>query len=284
MNRAESSGFSPFSEDYTTYLASLKPGESPAHFAKAKTLKEKLVRFESLEGKGIEAGSFNRVCFARFIQFLILSCNLKESTISGYVRELRRFIRWQQPHKNLDFMVFKELHPNLVFLENKEIYKLERAKRLPLFMEKTNDIFLMALYSGVRYSDLGKLTIENIVKFDLPHSYQVKLINLLNKFGGKCPVVPRQELDDSLKGLFKYLKLNREITIHHRCEGRLRDFTFPLYDLTDIRVARNTCIMQLIRKRVPLNIVLKNSGISDFHSIRPYLAAHSNFRHNRKSR
>lgn len=152
MNRAESSGFSPLSEDYTTYLASLKSGGSPAYFAKAKALKEKLVRFESFEGKGIATESFNRVCFARFIQFLILSCNLKECTILGYVRELRKFLQWLQPHKNLDFMVFKELRPNLVFLENKEIYKLERAKRLPFFMERTNDIFLMVLHSNFRHN------------------------------------------------------------------------------------------------------------------------------------
>lgn len=287
INEVINNSFSPSRKTivkmFDEYLDLKRTKVTHQTYMKIKQLREKLRKFEAYDRSRLTPESFDRVTFARFTQWLSLEEALNDNTIATHVFALRGFLKHCNPNGNYAHITFRELYFDVIYLEPTEIGILRDAKMLPPYMEKTRDIFMIAYYSGVRWSDLYQVTSDN-VKDDVLHierqtktnkaaypPFVRKLRELLDKYGGKCPVISNQKLNIYLKALFKFLELDRPIIIHKRLRGSVVRESFHLYDLITMHVARKTFIMTLLSKGIPVNDVMHMSGHSDFNSMRPYI-------------
>lgn len=268
---------------FDEYMTSKRTGITHLTYKRSNQLRDKLHRFEAFLNTRLDPASFNRIIFTKFTQFLSLEDNLNDNSIKRHIQTLRGFLKHYNPDGNFNYMAWKEVYYDVIYLEDWEISTLKNAKNLPAYLDKVRDMFLIAYYTGVRWSDLTQIKLSNVregvfsimqtkTKSPAYPPFVNGLKELLEKHHGICPNESNQKMNEYLKILFKDLGLDRPITIHKRYQGTVKRTVMPLYEVITCHVARKTFIMTLLDKGVPLNDVMHMSGHSDFNSMRPYIA------------
>lgn len=269
---------------------------------KVAQLKEKIKNFSLYEGHPVYVEDFDRSTFNRFEQWLSsidvkvknlrdiahygkdFDLHLSENTIATHASALKSVLNFIRPNEDWSFVKHREMYYNVIYLFPEEIETLENAEDLFPYMRKARDLFLIMYYSGVRFSDLSQLNPQrynhatgtyNIVqtKTNKPAypPFTKALNNLLAFYGGCPPAESCQKLNTYLKALFRFLELDRKVSISVTRDGKRKDLVYPLYDVISCHVARKTFIMTLLSKGIPQRDIMDWTGHSDFNSMKPYI-------------
>lgn len=166
------------------------------------------------------------------------------NTSMGYIKKLRKIIRQCVAKNWLDkdpFMSFKvtltETHRTV--LTEHELGAIAVKKFVSTRMEQVRDIFLFSCFTGLAYSDVSKLTQNDIVKGidgDLwIHTFRTKTdtasripilptaMDILNKYKDEpdliannklLPILTNQKMNEYLKELADLCGLSKELTFH----------------------------------------------------------------------
>ena len=169
-------------------------------------------------------------------------------------------------HNNLDFKEFSAkrvlttkhdlTYEELIYLLN---FDLSQNKRL----ERVRDIFLIAAFTGLRYSDFSRLTKNNIKQIGDKKIIEIhtfkgnrlkadnkviipvfpELDEILTKFNYEFPKVPSsQKMNDYLKELCKLVGLDRLVLDKSSVKGKIIEKYIPLYSAISNHTARYTFI------------------------------------------
>ena len=243
--------------------------------------REKLVRFQEFSAKLLDPYSFDAKDFSRFVLYLSRYDGISDNTISTHCDVLKDFLKFVDPGKDVSFIVYREKYFNVVYLLPEELKVLQEAQNLPPYLERTRDLFLLACYTGVRYSDLHQVHQGNVWNGVL-YIMQTKtqktcyvpfsdiVIDVLTRYDGYPPMISNQKLNDYLKILFARLKLNRVIVIRTRRGGQVSSEYKKLSEIIAMHVARKTFVMTTLGQGTNVNDVITMSGHSDFRSLKPY--------------
>lgn len=265
-----------------------------ATFEKFSALRNHLYAFK----KKLSFDDFDENGIADFVDFLGKKRNLKNSTISKQLGFLRWFIRWAYEkgyHKNNTYEYYKPKLKNatkrVIFLTQEELAKVEDFK-VPKGRESLNvirDVFLFYCYTGLRYSDVAKLTwddihdnkIEIVTKKTTDRlliDFNLKSKAILDKYSEVhlpdnkvLPVISNQKMNKQLKVLCKLVGLDEPVKITHY-EGNERvDEVKKKYELIGTHTGRRTFICTALAKGIPPSVVMKWTGHSDYKAMQPYI-------------
>ena len=128
-----------------------------------------LKSFSKSKRKAIDLNDIDNSFYREFVKYLY-SCDLRINTVGGHIKNLKVFLRTSyhlKMHTNdcfedRDFKVLQE-DVDSIYLDQVELqrmYKLNLSKRPTI--EQTRDAFIIAALTGLRYSDIENLKIENI--------------------------------------------------------------------------------------------------------------------------
>ena len=272
-------------------------------YSKFETVKNHLKNFNSKS----TFSYFDDRGLTSYVEFLRERREMRNSTIDNQVSFLKWFLKWAYSkgyNNNLAYQTFKPklktTQKKIIFLTPEELKKIKEFNipQTKKYLERVRDVFLFSCYSGIRYSDAF-----NLKKTDIKDAYfeitTVKtndsLIIELNKntkeilekykdipFQGNkaLPVISNQRMNEYIQELGKLTEIEEPIRITYYKGNERKDEVIPKHKLLSTHAGRRTFICNALSLGIPVNIVMKWTGHSDYKSMKPYIDIADNIKVN----
>lgn len=232
---------------------------------------------------------------AGFITHLTAKRGLLNSSVDKTLRILKSALYWAQGQGlyEKDYRHFFEVRLKGIDSNRAEVYltweELSRLMEveLRLHSEKiARDLFCFLCFTGLRYSDLKKLTHDNITERSIRYYAQKtdQLIEvdindharaILDKYKGEetpLPPMAEQRLNRTLKSVCEQAGINAPVT-RLRYSGRQRiEETLPKYEVVTSHIGRHTFVVQALTLGIPSEVIRKYTGHKTEKTMRPYVA------------
>jgi integrase len=225
-----------------------------------RTTKNHLLNYCSWKGtKDIEYSDINEEFYSSFLSYLH-SLNLAANSVAKQIKNVKVFLNDATErglNTNMFFKSKKFKKPqedvDKIYLTTEEIDKIYN---LDLFfdrrLEVTRDLFVIACYTGFRFSDFTSLNPEHIgdkfitkktfktrAKVVIPIASVVK--EILAKYNNNLPKAPcNQHLNRQLKQIGEFAKINQEVEIVKTIGGQLRRNVFKKFELISSHTGRRS--------------------------------------------
>lgn len=226
-----------------------------------------------------------------FIQFCNKVKVLSFNTTGTHIKNIKIFYKYAlrkgYTEKELpgDFRVFAET-ADTIYLNEQElqtIYDLDLSDNKRL--EQQRDLFIIGCYTGLRFGDLSKLRMENIIKsgtrirvktektgetVEIPIHWTIRAI--LEKYNGTLPrAISDQKMNDYLKEIAEKAELNENI-IKTQTKGGMRVETEHLmYQLVTVHTSRRSFATNAYLAGVPSISIMKITGHRSEKSFLKYI-------------
>ena len=166
-----------------------------------------------------------------------------------------------------------------------EIKKLEKIKLASKKLNQIRDMFLIQIYTCLRYSDLNNLKPENILMNEgiikiyqlktadptkIPISEKLKKI-LKNYAGFKLPKYSNQKYNDYIKELCKLAGIDTKVEITKYYGKKRINETYEKWQLISSHTARRTNITISLKKGVLPEMVMQISGHKNRTAFQKYV-------------
>lgn len=233
-----------------------------------------------------------------YVDFLRISKDMRNSTISKQLGFLKWFLRWSLKkgyHNNSAYDGFKPklktTQKKVIFLSWDELNQL-RNYEIPeqkQYLERVRDVFLFCCFTGLRYSDVFNLRRSDIKENHIEvttvktaDSLIIELNNhskaILEKYKNIAfqdqkvlPVISNQRMNTYLKELAELAEINEPVRETYYKGNERIDVVTPKYTLLSTHAARRTFICNALSLGIPANVVMKWTGHSDYKAMKPYI-------------
>lgn len=251
-----------------------------------------LMDFKNATNKDLGFESIDLEFYDRFIEYLH-SKNYGVNTIGNQIKNVKVFMREAFERgltKNLNFKSrrFKkpEEESESIYLSQEEILALldldlTANKRL----ERVRDLFVIACFTGLRFSDFSQLKPENLINENkvlrvrtqktgevvmIPVNRHVRQI--LEKYNWVPPQsYSNQKMNDYLKDLGKVGELNQEIIISATSGGIRKTEKYYKWELITTHTARRSFATNAYLQNVPTISIMKITGHKTEKSFLKYI-------------
>lgn len=192
-----------------------------------------------------------------------------QATVHNYHKRLRPYIQMAFEEGLIPSNPYDKMHidkgevQGIKYLTEEERDRIE-ALKLRGDLEKARDMFIFACYTGLGYSDLIKVSKDDI--FDINgkeviidcrqktgNEYKIALLapakRILEKYNYKMDMLPNQKCNVYLKTIAELAEIDKVITMH---------------------VGRHTFATWALSKNTPLPVVSKMLAHSDIHTTQIY--------------
>lgn len=244
---------------------------------------------------GISLSQFNLNFMNELIVWYVENgyCN---RTIQKQIKILKSCLRWfvRRGYKvSSDVFTFKPklkvIPKTVTYLKYNELmkflnYTFPTEKN---YLSKARDLFCFMCFTSLRYSDLASLKHSHIIddqiemfsektdgKLIIPLTKQAK--QLIDKYSWYeadtiFPVPSNQKLNDYLKKAAEMAGLDRLVSQTYFKGNDRYEKTAYFYEQISCHDARRTFVVCSLSFGIPLSIVMKSTGHSDFESMKPYI-------------
>lgn len=187
--------------------------------------------------------------------------------------------------RNKKFRIIEEETENIYLSEDeiKKIYELDLSNNKRL--DRVRDLFIIACYSGLRFSDLIQLRDENFIDNKtkiriktektgdlviIPLNTYIK--NILAKYGGTVPeLISNVKMNLYLKDLAKEAELNEDVIISFTKGGVRQSEVFKKHELVTVHTARRSFATNAFLRDIPTISIMKITGHRTERSFMKYI-------------
>ena len=223
---------------------------------------------------------------------------MKDSTVDKQVGYLKWFLKWANRKGYTDLKDYELFNPKMktpgkriIFLTLNEIQKLKDFK-IPENHPSwgpVRDVLIFCCFSGLRHSDVYNLKKTNIIngcidftsKKDTEH-LRIELNSetqaIIDKYkdiefedGKLLPVISNAKMNEHLKDLFKAAGFNELMTDVSFSGGERIEETYEKWTKIGTHVGRKSFICNGLALGVPVNVIMKWTGHSDYKAMKPYI-------------
>lgn len=270
---------------------------SEATFKKFNALREHFIKI----APNVAMDEITEELLEKFLRFMHKE-GLRNTTISKYISYVRWFLRWSANNGYYSGNLHVTFRPKLkgTNIGIKEIIYLEWEELLSLYhfqfpmpestyLSAVRDVFCFCCFTGLRYSDVAKLRRndikENYISVVTQKTNDTIIIEL-NKYSRAIlekyrevglpnnlalPVKSNVEMNYHLKIMGKLAGLNEPQRIVF-FKGNVRyEEVLPKYAILTTHCGRRTFIINALRAGIPVEVVMKWTGHSDYKSMKPYI-------------
>lgn len=274
-----------------TYIKSVKALRTASTIQIYNNALNHLKAFKEFYRKNLDFESINLDFYNNFTDYLIKEKDFSANTVGKIVKTLKTFLNEATErgiNTNLDFKSkrFKVMNQDseTIYLSESEIeklYNLDLVNNEKL--DRVRDLFIVGCQTGLRFSDLSQLKMENIndgfIKIRtqktnetvvVPLSNQVK--SILNKYKGHLPNgISNQKTNEYLKELGFKADFNQTIEITQN-KGAVKIKSFKQKkDLITSHTARRSFATNLFLNGFPPNSIMKITGHKTEKAFMKYL-------------
>ena len=243
-----------------------------------------------------------------FHKWLIEKRKLQAVTVSGCLLRMRWFLRWARRkglYKGMADVNYRpkikgasEKFRSIVFLTRDELGRVENYRFRERKYNVSKDVFLFSCYTGLRFSDVLKLTradchgdhISFITK-KTNHALTVPLNDkartILERYAGGVPYRRQQNIrittpalptfdmktmNKHLRHIMKEIGIDAPTARSYYVGNERHDEVCPKYELISTHTARHTFIVTAISLGIPVPVIMEWTGHSGYNAMKPYIA------------
>ncbi len=217
-----------------------------------------------------------------FVDFLETTKGYAVNTIGARIKELKLFMNESYErglHSNLDFRSKRFSKPseetNAIYLneaELKAIFDFDFSDNEKL--DRVRDLFIIASYTGLRYSDLSSLTTNNInegndtINVKTRKTGQMVVLpihtfirQILRKYNNEFPkAISNQKFNDYIKEVVKKVGVDEEIPVQRKKRDLCYVEKIPKYELITSHTARRSFATNAYLADIPAISIMKITG------------------------
>ena len=231
----------------------------------------------------------NQHFYENFTRFLLTEKQQLNNTVGNYVKTLKSFMNFSIEHGYCKpsnevkrFKVLKD-EAELIYLTEDELLNLYHLELSSQKLRVVRDNFCFACFTGLRYSDITKLKLENIkddyleIKTEKTRDFlRIPLVSfakeLLNRNGGKLPALyTNQKTNDYLKELGELAGFNEMIQVVKYRGVEKVEFLQPKYAFLCTHTARRTFVTLSLEKGMRPETVMSITGHKDYKTFKKYI-------------
>ena len=258
-----------------------------------------------------ESGLLSFVDYLKNVPITNDKKGMRNSTIKNRLSFLKWFLRWATKkgyNTETSFLSFnpkmKTAEKQIVYLEWDELlhvynFKFPENKK---YLTRVRDVFCFSCFTGLRYSDVANLKRSNVFKKYVSLTSIKDVDNLrieLNKYSKAIldkyknetfpynmalPVISNQRMNEYLKEMGEICELNTPISeVYYKGSERIESVS-PKHELLSTHTARRTFISNALMKGIPVDVVMKWTGHSDYDAMKPYIAIADKVKKNEMSK
>lgn len=210
------------------------------------------------------------------------------NTTGKYISSFKTFLAWASDQglaTSSDFHRFKVFHEeaDIIYLTWEELLHLYNLdlKELP-HLQSTKEAFCFCCFTGLRYSDIAKLTKENIKGDHLLLNTQKTrdrltiplndYANAILKRNNYClPVTTNQHTNRNLKEIGEKARIKDPVMIvKYRGAEEVR-ISEPKYNLITTHTARRTFVTLSLEKGMRAETLMQITGHKSFKTLKKYI-------------
>lgn len=222
--------------------------------------------------------------YYKFVKYLTDDCGIYDNTVGKHIKNLKailndateRGINTCYDFRKKKFRTFRSTADTvyLTLTELEKLYTLNLIRRPGL--ERVRDLFLIGCYTGLRFSDLSRLTPANIIRKDgklyisihtLKTGHQVMIPlnsvseSILTRYNGEVPPsIANQKMNDYLKEIGEKAGLSKEVQYTRTKGGMTVTLTDHKYNLITTHTARRSFATNAYLSGVPALAIMKITG------------------------
>lgn len=245
---------------------------------------------------------------SRWHDWMVRERGLQGVSVHGNLVKMRWFLRWARRKGYYKGEADREYRPKvkgagersraIVYLTREELRRLEEFEFTEPHYRVAKDVFLFCCYTGLRSSDVLRLTradcFSDHITFTTQktgHTLTVPLndraAEILRRYEG-CSPNRRQKAMGVLQPALPtaFLKtMNKHLHVMMRMAGigapthhvyyigsERHDDVVPKYELITTHTARHTFIVTAISLGIPIPVIMEWTGHSNFKNMQPYIA------------
>jgi len=237
-----------------------------------------LIQFQAATRYRIDFDTIDLVFYDKFVEWLTLSKRYTPNTIGRYIKTLKTILQdatdkgYNQnlAFKNKKFKVIREA-TEAIYLTWDEIDELQQLE-LSGSKELVRDLFLVACYTGLRGSDVMRLTPDNIqqdtiklVQQKTRDSLRVpidpRMKPVLDKYSLPFPKLSPQFVTREIKQICKMCPLlNAEVSITRTKGGKEFTKQVPKYSLVMFHSGRRSFSTNWYKDKTPASVLMRATG------------------------
>jgi site-specific recombinase XerD len=233
--------------------------------------------------------NINDSFFSSFSKYLSKN-NINNNSQGKYIKVIKSMMHYyydqdvHQNHKFIKDLKVRNEDSDQVALNKQEIKKISELTDLSEKQEKTRDLFLIQIHTGLRYSDLANLKPENInydsntislkmiktkTSIRIPIPNEVALI--FKKYNGTLPAISNQKYNKNVKELCKIAEFTEPIQRVNYVGGKRIEETQPKYEFVTSHTGRRTFITESLLRGVLPEEIMKITGHKSMKSFQKYI-------------
>jgi integrase len=187
-------------------------------------------------------------------------------------------------HTNRDIEQFKRISEEVdkIALSTDDLKKLAKIKITISGYDIARDLFMIQCVTGLRYSDVELLTMDNIrgkflevktQKTGKPVTINIhaELQKILDKYDGFPPKMSKEKVNLYIKEVAKFAKLTDKVIIETTVKGQKVRTSHFLWELISTHTGRRTALTNMARQGIDLNSIRLVSGHTTIKQLQTYL-------------
>lgn len=263
-------------------------------YSKYNSLKNHLLNYN----ENLKLEDLTDIGLSNLVSYFSKELKIRNSTIRKHFVLLANFLRYayEKEHTSNDsFSTYKpklkKTEKKVIFLTEDEINQIRKLKipETKQYLERIRDVLIFLCYSGLRHSDIYNLKKNHIKdgKFEVTtQKTSDNLIIELNtttksiidkykhipfKQNKALPVISNQKMNDYLKELGELAGINEPVNETYFIGNKRHDQTKPKYEYMTTHIGRRSFICLCIAKGIPVQVIMKWTGHTDYKSMKPYI-------------
>jgi integrase len=180
----------------------------------------------------------------------------------------------------------------IIYLTWDELIKLYqfKFKKNQNYLEKVRDVFCFCCFTGLRHSDVYKLTRSDVsnehisvVTQKTSDTLKIEFNNfskaILNKYENELmpdnkalPVISNQKTNDYLKEIGSLLEFNDSVRMVYFIGSVRHEKVYKKWELLTSHCGRRTFVVNALSLGIPAEVIIKWTGHSDYKSMKPYIS------------
>lgn len=265
-----------------------KPTKSHRTIQKYTTLKNHLTDFQKRKHYTISFEKIDSKFYEYLSAYFINDLLLLNNSSAKYIKTLKTYLSWATErgyNSNISYEKFKatEKDADIIYLTEKElftIYEFDFSKEPHL--ARTRDTFCFGCFTGLRYSDIKRVTKKNIkgkeasiISEKTSDSLIIPLndyaLEILKKNDFSLPHLSNQKTNENLKEIGKKAKINDEIVLTKFRGAQELQITKPKFNFLTSHTARRTFVTLSLEKGMRPETVMAITGHKQYATFKKYI-------------
>ncbi|HEX8350920.1 MAG TPA: site-specific integrase [Hymenobacter sp.] len=224
----------------------------------------------------------------KFASYL-LKIGQTDNTIAKQFVRLKRFMKWAADrgyHTNAKYqrLTWQRHDPEILTLTNEEVAAIEG---LPLvmgsYLDNARALFLLACYTGLRYSDLVSIRSEHLkgqlLRITMQKTRETVVVPLTTtalelvqrQLAGEVRLITNQKLNEYLKELGRMADITEPFELIRYRGGKRETTTMLKWEKIGCHTGRRTFVTLSLERGLRPEIIMKITGHKDWKSFQRYV-------------